>query len=81
VRIGFVGAGAIARSHLGILADLPGVSVAAVCDLSSAVAGETAARIPSSTVTVGMKCRPRLIPAPATFAESFTSRTSLIGPL
>jgi predicted dehydrogenase len=43
VRIGFVGAGAIARSHLGVLADLPGATVAAVCDLSATVAEETAA--------------------------------------
>ena len=43
MRVGFIGAGAIARSHLGILADLPDVSVAAVCDLSPAVAEETAA--------------------------------------
>jgi predicted dehydrogenase len=43
VRIGFIGAGAIARSHLGILADVPGMSVAAVCDLNEAVAEETAA--------------------------------------
>jgi predicted dehydrogenase len=43
MRVGLIGAGAIARSHLGILADIPDVSVAAVCDLSPAVAEETAA--------------------------------------
>ena len=49
MRVGFIGAGAIARSHLGILADLPDVSVAAVCDLSPAVAEETAAAAGGAT--------------------------------
>lgn len=43
MRVGFVGAGAIARSHLTILAGLPDAAVVAVCDLSAAVAEETAA--------------------------------------
>jgi myo-inositol 2-dehydrogenase / D-chiro-inositol 1-dehydrogenase len=43
MRLGFVGAGAIARSHMGILAEIPGTSVAAVCDLNVTVAEETAA--------------------------------------
>jgi myo-inositol 2-dehydrogenase/D-chiro-inositol 1-dehydrogenase len=43
MRLGFIGAGAIARSHLGILADLAGAEVVAVCDLNAAVAQETAA--------------------------------------
>jgi len=42
VRIGFLGAGAIARRHLVALAEHPTVSVAAVCDLNPAVAEETA---------------------------------------
>ena len=43
MRIGFVGAGAIARRHLSALAVHPEVNVAAVCDLNPAVAEETAA--------------------------------------
>jgi myo-inositol 2-dehydrogenase / D-chiro-inositol 1-dehydrogenase len=43
MRIGLIGAGAIARSHVGNLAEIPGTSVAAVCDLNVAVAEETAA--------------------------------------
>ena len=42
MRIGIVGAGAIARSHLTTLAEHPEASVAAVCDLNAAVAEETA---------------------------------------
>src|SRR4029079_12252516 len=49
MRVGFIGAGAIARSHLGILADLPDTTVAAVCDLNSAVAEETAAAAGGAT--------------------------------
>ena len=43
MRLGIVGAGAIARRHLIALAEHPEWSVAAVCDLSAAVAEETAA--------------------------------------
>ena len=42
MRIGIVGAGAIARSHLTVLAEHPEASVAAVCDLNAVVAEETA---------------------------------------
>jgi predicted dehydrogenase len=43
MRVGFIGAGAIARSHLAILGEHPDASVVAVCDLSREVAEETAA--------------------------------------
>ena len=42
MRIGIVGAGAIARRHVAALAEHPDASVAAVCDLNAAVAEETA---------------------------------------
>src|SRR5262245_28758712 len=37
-----IGAGAIAREHLGALQAVPGVEVAGVCDLSAAMAEATA---------------------------------------
>jgi predicted dehydrogenase len=43
VRIGLIGAGAIARRHLGVLAALDGVEVAAVCDSGPARAESLAA--------------------------------------
>jgi len=43
VRIGIVGAGAMARSHLSAIAEHAEARVAAVCDLDTAVARETAA--------------------------------------
>jgi predicted dehydrogenase len=42
VRVGIVGGGAIARSHLKALGDHSKVHVAAVCDVNAAVAEETA---------------------------------------
>jgi predicted dehydrogenase len=39
-----VGAGAVAKQHLACLSELPGARVAAVCDLSSAMAGSAAER-------------------------------------
>jgi predicted dehydrogenase len=44
VRAALVGTGRIARQHLGALARLPGVEVAAVCDVSAASVGAAAER-------------------------------------
>jgi predicted dehydrogenase len=44
VRVGFVGAGAIAEHHLAVLSELPDVLVAAVCDLDGRRANEVARR-------------------------------------
>ncbi len=44
MKTALVGAGQIARQHLGCLRQLPGVEIAAVCDLSSATAEAAAAR-------------------------------------
>ena len=33
LKIGFIGAGAVAEHHLGVLGTLPGVEISAVCDL------------------------------------------------
>ncbi|HET6172404.1 MAG TPA: Gfo/Idh/MocA family oxidoreductase [Gaiellales bacterium] len=44
MRIGFVGAGAIAEHHLGVLSGQPGVEIAAVCDLDERLAAEVAQR-------------------------------------
>lgn len=44
MKAAVVGAGAIARQHLGCLRTLPGVDTAAVCDLSPAVAESVAER-------------------------------------
>jgi myo-inositol 2-dehydrogenase/D-chiro-inositol 1-dehydrogenase len=49
VRIGFVGAGAIARRHVEILRARPAVEIAAICDVderrAEAMAGELCARV------------------------------------
>ena len=37
MRIGFVGAGAVAEHHLGVLGTLAGVEISAVCDLDELV--------------------------------------------
>lgn len=44
MKAALIGAGQIARQHLGCLSDLPGVEVAAVCDLSPATAESAAER-------------------------------------
>jgi len=44
VRTALVGAGQIARQHLGCLRQLPGVEIAAICDLSGATAEAAASR-------------------------------------
>jgi predicted dehydrogenase len=44
LRVGLVGAGAIAEHHLGVLSDQRGVAVTAVCDLDARRAREVAAR-------------------------------------
>lgn len=44
VRLGFIGAGGIAQRHLGVLATMTDVTVAAVADPDSARAGAVAAR-------------------------------------
>lgn len=44
MRVALIGAGQIARQHLGCLKTLPGVQVAGVCDLSPAVAESIAER-------------------------------------
>lgn len=44
MRVALIGAGQIARQHLSCLKTLPGVQIAAVCDLSPAVAESTAER-------------------------------------
>jgi predicted dehydrogenase len=44
VRAALIGAGQIARQHLACLRELPGVQVAAVCDLSAAAAEAAAER-------------------------------------
>jgi len=43
-RAAVIGAGAIARQHLGCLRQLPGVEIAGICDLSPAVAESMAER-------------------------------------
>ena len=43
MRIGLIGAGAIARRHVGVLAALDGVELAAVCDSDPARAASLAA--------------------------------------
>src|SRR5438067_1801103 len=44
VKVGIIGTGHIARQHLACLRELPGVQVAAVCDLSRAMAESAAER-------------------------------------
>jgi predicted dehydrogenase len=44
LKVALIGAGAIARQHLACLKTLPGVELAAVCDLSAATAEATAER-------------------------------------
>ena len=44
LKAALIGAGAIARQHLGCLRELPGVQIAGVCDLSPAVAESAAER-------------------------------------
>jgi predicted dehydrogenase len=44
LRVALIGAGQIARQHLGCLKTLPGVQIAGVCDLSAAVAESIAER-------------------------------------
>jgi predicted dehydrogenase len=44
LRVALIGAGQIARQHLSCLKTLPGVQIAAICDLSPAVAESTAER-------------------------------------
>lgn len=44
MRVGIIGTGHIARQHLGCLRELPGVKVAAVCDLSRGLAEAAAER-------------------------------------
>ena len=44
MRIGFVGAGAIAEHHLGVLSGQAGVEVAGICDLDGARSAELARR-------------------------------------
>jgi predicted dehydrogenase len=51
VRVGFVGAGAIAEHHLGVLLEQPDVTVAAVCDLDERRAGRVAERTGAATFT------------------------------
>jgi predicted dehydrogenase len=48
VKAALVGAGQIARQHLSCLRSLPGVEIAAVCDLSPALAEATAERTGAS---------------------------------
>jgi predicted dehydrogenase len=45
LSVGFVGVGAAAEHHLGVLARLPGVRIAAVCDIKARLAAEVAAAI------------------------------------
>lgn len=45
VRIGFIGAGGIARAHLASLMTDPGAEVVALCDLSEDVVEETRSRV------------------------------------
>src|SRR2546423_15435705 len=44
MNIGIIGTGHIARQHLACLRELPGVRIAAVCDLSRAMAESAAER-------------------------------------
>jgi predicted dehydrogenase len=44
LRIGFIGAGAVAEHHLGVLGTLPGVEISAVCDLDERLAAGVAGR-------------------------------------
>jgi predicted dehydrogenase len=44
MRAALIGTGRIAREHLGAIATLPGIEMAAVCDLSAAAAQATAER-------------------------------------
>ena len=44
MKVALIGAGQIARQHLACLKTLPGVELAAVCDLSAATAEATAER-------------------------------------
>jgi predicted dehydrogenase len=56
LRVGFVGTGAIAEHHLGVLSEQAGVAIAAVCDLdegrAAAVAERTGARAFSDWVAM-----------------------------
>ena len=48
MRVGFAGSGAIAEHHLGVLAEQPGVVIAAICDLDERRADAVAQRIPAN---------------------------------
>ena len=51
MRLGFVGAGAIARRHVEVLAGHPDAIVAAVCDAQVDVAGAMAAATGATAYT------------------------------
>ncbi|MDP9257616.1 MAG: Gfo/Idh/MocA family oxidoreductase [Actinomycetota bacterium] len=44
MRVGFIGAGAVAEHHLGVLGTVPAVEISAVCDLDERLAAEVARR-------------------------------------
>jgi predicted dehydrogenase len=51
VRIGFVGAGAIARRHVASLRRRPGIEIAAVCDIDGARAADLAQEVGAESAT------------------------------
>ncbi|MHB1629447.1 MAG: Gfo/Idh/MocA family oxidoreductase [Bacilli bacterium] len=51
LRVGFIGAGAIARVHLGHVQNSGMAEVAAICDVNAEAAGQTAATHGASAYT------------------------------
>jgi len=55
VRIGFIGAGGIAQAHIGALKGIPGVEIAAVCDIDEGRARAVAEPLGAAVYTDGAR--------------------------